>query len=795
MNRQDSFVFKTKAETLQDLQGKVKTAKVTDLKFFTLSEWAATREKILDDLMAFFGGRFVVVRSSAVSEDAEETSLAGQFESLLSIPTDDKEALKTAIDTVAESLPGDDRDMVLVQEMTRNIVASGVIMTFDVSRGAPYYSIEFDDESGRTDSVTSGTGEHKSLYVFRKADPDYIKSPRIRAFLALAQELEALTNCAAIDIEFGLDDQDQLYLYQVRRIVLAKNWHPVTERRVERQLRHLEKYLEDRSAPRGNLLGDRTILAVMPDWNPAEIIGTSPRPLAASLYRYLVTDTVWSRARSAMGYRDLGDIDLMVLMGQQPYIDVRCSFNSFLPEGTDEETGATLVNAWMDRLDAPPELHDKIEFEIVPTCVDFLFEQDFQSRYAGLLSASAYKDYAQRLTELTRSALKPGAENTLTVALERTETMYGAVKNRPAPDSPFGHLNHAQWLLQTCRDTGTLQFAIAARHGFIAEALLRSAVRRGALTSDRFEIFKRSIRTTSGTMLRDFAHVASGELGSDEFLDTYGHLRPGTYEITSLRYDERGDDLFSDTMAFPGHVDPSFELSQDESTALGQLLKEAQLDVVSPEELIDYCRTAIAAREDIKFAFSRLLSDALSSVLKWGYPQGLSREDISFLTWPDIEERISVPLLDDLDRYFLGLAQERRYSNTTVRSLKFAHIISRPRDIYVATMNRSVPNFIGAGQTTGRIQVLSPKSSTNIGLENRIVCIENADPGFDWLFSKGIQALVTRFGGANSHMAVRCAELGIPAAIGCGDQLFERIKAAPSAELNCTERYLRPTHV
>jgi len=56
-------------------------------------------------------------------------------------------------------------------------------------------------------------------------------------------------------------------------------------------------------------------------------------------------------------------------------------------------------------------------------------------------------------------------------------------------------------------------------------------------------------------------------------------------------------------------------------------------------------------------------------------------------------------------------------------------------------------------------------------------------------------ALITRFGGANSHMAVRCAELGLPAAIGCGDQIFQRVLQAESVELNCADKILRPLYV
>ena len=58
----------------------------------------------------------------------------------------------------------------------------------------------------------------------------------------------------------------------------------------------------------------------------------------------------------------------------------------------------------------------------------------------------------------------------------------------------------------------------------------------------------------------------------------------------------------------------------------------------------------------------------------------------------------------------------------------------------------------------------------------KIVCIESADPGYDFIFSNNIKGLITKYGGANSHMAIRCHELNIPAAIGVGEELYNKIK-------------------
>ena len=78
--------------------------------------------------------------------------------------------------------------------------------------------------------------------------------------------------------------------------------------------------------------------------------------------------------------------------------------------------------------------------------------------------------------------------------------------------------------------------------------------------------------------------------------------------------------------------------------------------------------------------------------------------------------------------------------------------------------------------------------SSNIkgaSLNKKIILIENADPGFDWLFNFNIKGLITKFGGANSHMAIRCNELKIPAAIGIGEKIFEEIKDKEQIILNC----------
>ena len=73
-------------------------------------------------------------------------------------------------------------------------------------------------------------------------------------------------------------------------------------------------------------------------------------------------------------------------------------------------------------------------------------------------------------------------------------------------------------------------------------------------------------------------------------------------------------------------------------------------------------------------------------------------------------------------------------------------------------------------------------------IANNIVCIPSADPGFDWIFSYPISGLVTAWGGANSHMAIRAGEQRVPAVIGAGEVLFRQWSSSERLMIDCAEQ-------
>ena len=132
------------------------------------------------------------------------------------------------------------------------------------------------------------------------------------------------------------------------------------------------------------------------------------------------------------------------------------------------------------------------------------------------------------------------------------------------------------------------------------------------------------------------------------------------------------------------------------------------------------------------------------------------------------------------------VSKQNQKAYALTNAIRLPQLLSDPKSVFVVPFQVNTPNFITHKKVSASINFLQPnKSFDNIAIAGKIVLIESADPGFDWIFTQEIAGLITKYGGANSHMAIRCAEFSLPAAIGCGEKMFESLLSASQVTLDC----------
>ncbi len=750
----------SKAQTLKDLKEVITSATVLPLIKFKALEYKSQKEYILNQCFDIFNTK-LIVRSSSQNEDNLEYSNAGRFESVLNVKLE-KDEINQAILKVIKSYENTcTNDEVFIQPMLENISMSGVVFTADMDTLSPYYIINY-DISGTTTNVTSGISNDLKTFISYK-DYKHIEDKKLELLLKASKECEDIFDNNFLDIEFAIS-QDTLYILQVRAIVINDK-KDISTIDLKDSLQKIYRKIQRLNVQHPKLLGKKSIFGVMPDWNPAEIIGVKPKRLALSLYKELITDEIWAYQRDNYGYRNLRSFPLLVSFLGVPFIDVRVSFNSFIPEDLNDDIASKLVDYYIDELSNNITYHDKVEFKIVYSCYFFGISNKLAILENNDFNKDEIKQIKVSLLELTNKAIniEDGLYKQDILKIQILKVNYEKIIN-----SSLSLIDKIYWLNEDCKRYGTLPFAGVARAAFIAVQFLNSLVEEKVLTSKEYDSFLNSLNTVSKQLNKDKSCMSK-----DEFIKLYGHLRPGTYDINSKRYDEDYGKYFS---SMNNNVkSENFKFSLQQKQKIQQLLYYNGL-TLEVEDFILFLKEAIEGREYLKFIFTKSLSKMLQYIEELGIKYAISREDIAYL---DIQ--IILNLYSTLDHRDVkdilnnDIVKNKLFYQYT-KAIKLPSLILDENDIYKFYLEKNEPNFITLKNVQSKI--VNSNNLINSNLKDKIICIESADPGYDYLFTKDISGLITCYGGANSHMAIRCAELGIPAVIGCGENDFSLYEKA-----------------
>jgi len=309
-------------------------------------------------------------------------------------------------------------------------------------------------------------------------------------------------------------------------------------------------------------------------------------------------------------------------------------------------------------------------------------------------------------------------------------------------------------------------------------------VAKEIISWEEYQFFMNDVSTVGTNMNHDF-----NVLTKMEFLEKYGHLRPGTYDITSKRYDEAPDLYFN----WEVEKEKSFQQCQKFSLTMEQLHKLT--DILKENglkgnvlEILDFIKIVIEGREYGKFVFTKNLSKILQMIEKLGESCGLSREECAFINVKTLQELyINASNVKDV---LLNTAKSGRQSYTMTKAITLPPLIIDEKEVWSFYYPDTEPNYITLKSVIGKVISLE-NNKLNDEIEGKILLISSADPGYDWIFSHKIKGFITKYGGANSHMAIRAGELGVPAVVGIGTKRFEQYRIAEYIEINCQEKNIR----
>lgn len=787
----------SKAKTLEHLNNKVTLFKVPELLSFEAKEFLVSSNELISNIVKVFEGRPLVIRSSATDEDGSIKSAAGEYESVLNVSSTNVKAIREAIAFVIASYerkgPRSGCDEIIVQEMLKNTTMSGVVFTHDLNTGAPYYVINYDDVSGLTDTVTSGGGEYsnRTLYIHRGA-LDALRSDRFQRLMEAIKELELVMSNQFLDIEFALGEDLTPYLLQVRSITTQPNWNRAVAKQVDATLRGIHDFVKDRMKPITGVYGSTTVLGQMPDWNPAEMIGRAPRALAFSLYKTLITDNAWRIAREQMGYAVPKGQPLMLSLAGQPFIDTRLSFHSYLPEGLPDSICNKLVDCWIESLRLKPELHDKVEFDVAITTFCFNLDEKINTLIGDVLTSSEKLIYRSSLLKQSCQLLSESSEEGIQKTLRKVELLADWQANYSSSIEQHD-IKSIFELIDNCINLGTIPFSKLARHGFIAKTILDSLKTIGILSAQEVNQIQSGFTTVATDLVDDMHKMQHGKLSRMSFMAKYGHLRPGTYDILSRRYDQMTDLGVGESKNTTESESFSFSLADDQRNRINTLLKTEGHKSLDAEKLFNYIEAATVGREYGKFVFTRTVSDILELIAEFGKKNGLSRDEMSHVPIEAILDVITKSDEKLIEEKLREVSEEEAERHMLSVSVRLPQLLFDEAGVHVVPFQVSHPNFITDKKITAACVSLDLVKTSPL-LTGKIVLIENADPGFDWIFSQQIAGLITKYGGANSHMAIRCAEFSIPAAIGCGEQRFDLFCRSDKLSLDCASGLINPLH-
>ncbi len=771
----------TKAEILYCLTENISDCIIDDFIYFTVEDWFENKISFVNQINEKFVSDTLIIRSSSVHEDTIDESCAGKYTSIANIDSSNNDIIIEGIGKVIDSYEKDNvflQNQIIIQKQVADVSLSGVLFSYDYRDNSPYYLIEFDDSTKKTDTIT-GFGERKRILIAREC-VDKKPPHQWRRLITMVSQIEDLFHNSFLGIEFAFDSKNEIHVFQARTLKNKAQDH-IYPKIIGIIEDGLNKYIKYKNV-------GFSLFSNMSDWNPIEMLGSNPKPLSISLYQNLISDIVWKRSRESLGYFSPLQDHLIDVFCGKPYVNVACSLLSLTPNNLSPDIKKKILKHGLLVLEKNKYLHDKIEFEIALSSM-FLNLEKFHLRLKEYhLYDSEIKEYIQSIQNLTcnmiknhHSYIEAGKKS-----LETLENITDKYKSLVSEDwNNYNIFIIINELIDKTKNWGVFHFSIIARMAFVGEHLTKQLLNERFLTDAQYHNFYSSINTIPGKINIDIQNISNGFLSKEEFLEQYGHLRINTYDIESPQYCEIYDEVLDGR-----RINTK---SCNKENLLLQYSNDKVLLDFRIEDILTFTRNASEYREIFKYEFTKTVSFILETLKRIALESGISITEFAYLRledFRDLDNREKEKLRDIL----IAIIQHRKSLFDKSSFVKLPDVISGSTDFYYFEEITAKPNFITTLRITADILYFSNIQSVNVNeLNGKIILKETMEPGCDWILLYPIAGIITKFGGVASHIAIRCRELNIPAVIGCGNY-FDVLKNTKKIKIDSLNQKIHVIH-
>lgn len=701
------------------------------------------RKEIINDFLNSCRPLFVAVRSSVTQEDSISASFAGMYLTKLRVPATLQKVLQAVDEVIASVKAKHDvasryaatrgveftgETSVIVQEMIEATMG-GVVFSHDLMRQDGYYLVSVSCKTG--ESIVSGVSTGTLVRVVRRMNPENICEKWLQKIIKTMKSIEEYYRSTSLDVEFAFRG-DTLYTLQCRPItavqkVLIKE---TEEEKLLKRIMSLNELIA--SCYRGDVLGD------MIDINPVELLGASPTPLDTSIFKHLFADQIVEQVRREMGYDPL-DVGLIRVVGGKPYVSMHASAFSFRPQGIPRRIYERIVKVYRDMLVKNPALQNRVEFEVFAMSCGEKLEQVMVKAKLNKDEKRIVRDAFNRLDSTFLEISKEELRIWKRKAYEYEKSLQDLQDGDASLESILEYVA-----------TGTKMFTKVARLAFYWKNKFEEIHPQENLN----ELLTGHIHSVNTQLQIDLVRCRKGVITREELIQRYKHLHPGQFSVFGESYED----------------DPEYYLlAQMEKVKAVKILKRSHVFEDTTE--FRYVVSFMEAREQINFLFNKAFHFFTTKLKKLLVQFGISQKDASRLSW------------EQLKRWLDG-TPPKTSEETEPPILLPEVIIPGITDLRVIMFSEAMPTYVTNQVIKAPLCVLE-RPSIAMDVRDAIVILPNADPGYDFLFHSGVAGIITKVGGPASHMCIRAVELQIPACIGCGERMYQKLKSARTAILDC----------